>query len=116
MKSTRTSTLAPSRSGRSPSSGKPVQQRILRFCSLIAVVSPRSCPSSHAGCPSRAGPPTTSDRSTNRLAYPHSLSYQPSTLTRVIPEADGITMVSPESKVHEAGLPTMSDETMGSSV
>src|ERR1700679_881452 len=60
--------------------------------------------------------PTTSERSTSRLAYPHSLSYQPSTLTRVIPEAEGMAMVNPASKVHDAGLPTMSEETMGSSV
>ncbi len=60
--------------------------------------------------------PISSERSTSLFEYPHSLSYQPWTLTRVIPEADGITMVKPASNVHEAGLPTMSDDTMGSSV
>src|ERR687897_1882497 len=42
--------------------------------------------------------------------YPHSLSYQPSTLT--VPPLD---MVSCESKMHEASLPTMSLETSGAS-
>ena len=44
------------------------------------------------------------------------MSYQPYTLTRDSSSLIGMTMVSPASKVHEAGRPTMSLETNGSSV
>src|SRR5829696_6498221 len=49
-------------------------------------------------------------KSTVRLDEPHSLSYQPSTLT--LPPLD---MVRAESKTQLAGLPTMSLETIGAS-
>src|ERR671921_2677553 len=49
-------------------------------------------------------------RSQVLFEYPHSLSYQPNTLT--VPPLD---MVSCESKMHEALLPTMSVETSGAS-
>ena len=55
-------------------------------------------------------------RSTSRFEKPHSLSYQPNVLTSVNSSLTGMIRVSPESKVHEAGEPTMSLETMGSSV
>ena len=55
--------------------------------------------------------PTSSMSSTSRFEYPHSLSYQPMTFTR-----SSMAIVSRESNVHEAGEPTTSDETMGSSV
>src|SRR6185437_5084919 len=55
-------------------------------------------------------------RSPSRWEYPHSLSYHPCTFTIVLRSSTGITMVRRESKVHDAGLPTMSDDTMGSSV
>jgi len=48
-------------------------------------------------------------RSTRRQVYPHSLSYQPNTFTR-LPAA----WVSPESNTQEAGWPMMSRETSGS--
>src|SRR3954462_9633202 len=50
-------------------------------------------------------------RSTNRFEYPHSLSYQPSTLTRL-----SVAMVSRAEKTHDDGLPTMSADTSGSSL
>jgi hypothetical protein len=52
---------------------------------------------------------TISTRSTSRLEYPHSLSYQPSTFTTL-----AIAIVASESNVQEAGEPTMSVETIGS--
>ena len=55
---------------------------------------------------------TLAARSTSRLEYPHSLSYQATTLTSV----PSITLVSPESKIDENGEPTMSLETIGSAV
>ncbi|SII01402.1 Uncharacterised protein [Mycobacteroides abscessus subsp. abscessus] len=48
--------------------------------------------------------------STTRLEKPHSLSYQATTLT-LRPS----TRVSSASKIDEAGCPTMSEETTGSS-
>ena len=54
---------------------------------------------------------TSCTRSTSRLEYPHSLSYQPMTFT-TLPMA----IVDSASNVHEAGEPTMSLETIGSSV
>ena len=76
LKSTRTSTLAPSRSGRSPSSGNPPSSGLsdsplMTWSPLVPVHCSRSAPQEPA-------PLTTSERSTSRLAYPHSLSYQPS--------------------------------------
>src|SRR5437867_5033966 len=53
---------------------------------------------------------TSSRRSTRRFEYPHSLSYQPITLTRL-----PMAMVDGASNVHEYGHRTMSLETMGSS-
>ena len=50
-------------------------------------------------------------RSTSRHEYPHSLSYQPITLTMV-----PCAIVERPSMMQEYGLPTMSDETIGSSV
>src|SRR5215211_6474474 len=52
-----------------------------------------------------------STRSTRRDEYPHSLSYQPKTFT-IVPEA----IVSSLSKMQEYVEPTMSCETIGSSV
>ena len=51
---------------------------------------------------------TRSTRSTSRFEYPHSLSYQPMTFATA-----PIAIVDAASNVHEAGLPTMSDETIG---
>ena len=48
--------------------------------------------------------------SITRFEKPHSLSYQATTLT-CLPS----TRVSAASKIDEAGLPVMSDETSGSS-
>src|SRR5271165_1234691 len=56
------------------------------------------------------GRPSTVARSTRRLEYPVSLSYHPSTLTRL-----PFAMVSFESKMHEAEEPTMSVDTRSSS-
>src|SRR5688572_27057025 len=50
-------------------------------------------------------------RSARRLQYPTSLSYQPITFTRF-----PTTEVNSASKTQEWGFPTMSEETMGSSV
>src|SRR5437773_7253311 len=50
--------------------------------------------------------------STQRLLYPHSLSYQPTTFTNRFPSM----MVSLLSKMHECGLPIMSCDTSGSSL
>src|SRR5580765_3561454 len=50
-------------------------------------------------------------RSTSRHEYPHSLSYQPITFT-CLPCA----IVERPSMMHELGLPTTSDDTIGSSV
>src|SRR5262249_43498376 len=50
--------------------------------------------------------------STQRLLYPHSLSYQPTTFTKRFPSMT----VSWLSKMQEWGLPTMSSETSGSSL
>src|SRR5262249_2671846 len=47
-------------------------------------------------------------RSTSRFEYPHSLSYQLKTFTRL-----SFTIVSSELKIDECGLPTMSWETSG---
>ena len=55
-------------------------------------------------------PPMTVARSTRRLEYPVSLSYQPSTLTRW-----PLAIVSLESKMHDAEEPMMSVETRSSS-
>src|SRR6267142_1602663 len=55
--------------------------------------------------------PISFTRSTSRFEYPHSLSYQPSTFTWS-PSA----MVESPSRMHECGSPTMSLETIGSSV
>src|SRR5262245_44269201 len=55
--------------------------------------------------------PANKVKSTRRLEYPHSLSYQPSTLTR-FPRA----IVSSLSKMQLWGLVTMSDDTIGTSV
>src|SRR5207247_1459023 len=55
--------------------------------------------------------PMRPTRSTIRLENPHSLSYQPITLTSV-----PLAMVDNESKMHECAFPTMSLETIGSSV
>ena len=55
---------------------------------------------------------TRAARSTRRLEYPHSLSYQAMTFTWV----SSITLVSPASKIDEYADPTMSLETIGSSV
>ena len=44
------------------------------------------------------------------------MSYQPNVLTSDSSSLTGITMVSPASKMHEAGEPTMSLDTIGSSV
>jgi len=49
--------------------------------------------------------------STTRFEKPHSLSYHDATLTW-----RPMTFVSPASKIDEAGSPTMSVETIGSSV
>src|SRR4029077_1361094 len=54
---------------------------------------------------------TSTLRSTSRLEYPHSLSEHPKTFT-LLPYA----IVIDESNVQDAGEPTMSDETIGSSV
>ena len=51
-----------------------------------------------------------SARSTTRLEYPHSLSYQEITLTRFPPS----TWSTPASKIEECGFPMMSVETIGS--
>ena len=51
-----------------------------------------------------------STSSTRRFEYPHSLSYHPTTLTRL-----PMAIVKSESNVHDAGEPTMSEDTMGSS-
>ena len=56
--------------------------------------------------------PSISINSTQRLLYPHSLSYQPTTLTKRLPSIS----VSLLSKTQECGLPTMSADTSGSSV
>ncbi len=56
-------------------------------------------------------PPTSRARSTSRLEYPHSLSYQPRTFTRL-----PLAIVDRLSKMVEWGSPTMSEETIGSSV
>ena len=87
LKSTRTSTLAPSRSGRSPSSGSPSSSG-LSDCSVIARHPPRSLPHP-TRCSHEPGLPTTSERSTSRLAYPHSLSYQPCHLDQGDPRGGG---------------------------
>src|SRR5206468_4050094 len=50
-------------------------------------------------------------RSTSRHDYPHSLSYQPITFTRL-----PFDIVDRPSMMHEWGLPTTSDDTIGSSV
>src|SRR5438067_8639048 len=52
----------------------------------------------------------SSTSSTRRFEYPHSLSYHPTTLTRL-----PMAMVRSESNVHDAGEPTMSEDTMGAS-
>src|SRR5690606_16762960 len=62
-------------------------------------------------CPHHRDAPTYFTTSTRRLEKPHSLSYQPTTLTWL-----PITFVSRESKMQEAGSVTMSVETIGSSV
>src|SRR5581483_5337562 len=54
---------------------------------------------------------TSSTRSTSRLEYPHSLSYQPITLATL-----PMTIVDAASNVHDACDPTMSVDTIGSSV
>jgi len=54
---------------------------------------------------------TISTSSTSRFEYPHSLSYQPITLTRL-----PMTIVDWASNVQDAGLPTTSLDTIGSSV
>src|SRR3990170_412277 len=54
---------------------------------------------------------TSSVSSTSRFEKPHSLSYQPITLT-MFPMA----IVESASNTHECGSPTMSEETSGSSV
>ena len=54
---------------------------------------------------------TSAVRSASRQEKPHSLSYQPNTFTW-LPYA----IVIEESNVHEAGEPTMSEDTIGSSV
>ena len=51
-------------------------------------------------------------RSTSRFEYPHSLSYQATTLTCV----PSTTAVRPASKIAEYGDLTMSEETSGSSL
>ena len=48
-------------------------------------------------------------RSTTRLEYPHSLSYQARVFTRLAPS----TSVAPASNILEWGLPIMSEETTG---
>src|SRR5206468_12847205 len=53
---------------------------------------------------------TRPTRSTRRFEYPHSLSYQPMTFTRL-----PMVMVERESKTQENSEPTTSLETMGSS-
>src|ERR1041384_5289035 len=50
--------------------------------------------------------------STQRLLYPHSLSYQPTTFTNRLPSM----IVSLLSKMQECGLPMISRETNGSSL
>ena len=55
-------------------------------------------------------------RSTSRFEYPHSLSYQPKILTSVDESSMAIAIVRVESKVQEAALPTMSLETIWSSL
>src|SRR5690625_2477501 len=64
-----------------------------------------------AGSSGQRFEPTSLAASTRRLEKPHSLSYQPTILT-VLPKA----MVRLESKVHEGAVPTMSEDTIGSSV
>jgi hypothetical protein len=59
-----------------------------------------------------AGTSTRCTRSTSRLEYPHSLSYQAMTLTCV----PSTTAVRPASKIAEYGDLTMSEETSGSSL
>ena len=54
---------------------------------------------------------TSAARSTRRLEYPHSLSYQPTAFTTL-----PIAIVAAASNVHDACEPTMSLETIGSSV
>src|SRR5437899_2242625 len=54
---------------------------------------------------------TRPTKSTSRFEYPHSLSYQPMTFTRL-----PMTMVESESNTQEYSEPTTSLETMGSSV
>src|SRR5262249_13731101 len=61
------------------------------------------------GCASYS--PTNATRSTTRFDYPHSLSYQPSTLPGC-----PCAFVSTAEETHDDGLPTMSAETSGSSV
>jgi hypothetical protein len=46
-----------------------------------------------------------STRSTSRLEYPHSLSYQPRTFATF-----PLVIVSEASNVHDAGEPTMSED------
>ncbi len=55
---------------------------------------------------------TRAASSTQRFEYPHSLSYQAITLTKLPP----MTIVWPASKIAECGSWTMSVETIGSSV
>src|SRR5581483_5944361 len=50
---------------------------------------------------------TSSTRSTSRLEYPHSLSYQPITLATL-----SMTIVDAASNVHDACDPTMSVDTI----
>src|SRR5438270_1080502 len=55
--------------------------------------------------------PISCTKSTSRLENPHSLSYQPSVFTRL-----PIAIVESPSRMHECGSPTMSLDTIGSSV
>src|SRR5699024_8371758 len=75
----------------------------------------KGCRTAHANG-GRAGAvyrpePTSLATSTRRLEWLHSLSYQPRILTW-LPKA----MVIPASRVQEGEVPTMSEETIGSSV
>src|SRR4051812_30409870 len=69
-----------------------------------------SPPGTSSGDGSGGGQPASNSRvSTTRLEKPHSLSYQATTFT-----CRPSTRVSSESKMDDAGLPVMSDDTSGS--
>ena len=111
LQSTRTSTRRPATSGRSFSRGRPAR-------TPGTAVSPAGTEGrrTRSGRGGRGGAHQHGHVHQASWRGPSSLSYQPCTFAMVVVSSTGITMVSPESKMHEAGLPTMSDDTSGSSV